>query len=101
MEAYVKKIEWHGKPAMLSIGTDITERKQFEETLKQSEEKFRTLFEQNMLAIYLHDVDGNIIDVSTEACSQLGYNRKELPEMSFLILYIQKNLAAICLNRKY
>jgi len=61
---------------------DITERKQAEIALKENEEKFRTLFEQNMLSIYLHDVDGNIIDVNTKACSQLGYSREELLEMS-------------------
>ena len=61
---------------------DITERKQAEIALKENEEKFRTLFEQNMLSIYLHDVDGNIIDVNTKACSQLGYSLEELLEMS-------------------
>ncbi|UMZ72967.1 PAS domain S-box protein [Natranaerofaba carboxydovora] len=59
----------------ISFQTDVTKR-------IESEEKFRTLFEQNILSIYLHDFEGNIIDVNNEACSQLGYSYNELIEMT-------------------
>ena len=38
-------IEWEGKPATLNFLTDITRRKQAEEALRKTEEKFRTVIE--------------------------------------------------------
>lgn len=37
LEVYVKKVKWRGIPAMLSIATDITERKQAEEVLRKKQ----------------------------------------------------------------
>jgi len=42
----VALISWEGKPASLCLAADITELKQAEEALKQSEEKYRHLFER-------------------------------------------------------
>ncbi len=43
---YVKKVDWYGKPALFSIGTDLTERKLFEESLLASEANLRSLNEE-------------------------------------------------------
>ncbi|MEW6237542.1 MAG: PAS domain S-box protein [Candidatus Omnitrophota bacterium] len=47
-----------------SIGTiqDITERKQAEETLRQSEERYRQFFEQDLTGVLISSVDGRIVD---------------------------------------
>ncbi len=55
MMVHVKKIHWAGKPAILSIGTDITKRKLTEKILKESEEKLNTLFETMNEMVVLHD----------------------------------------------
>ncbi len=82
-----------GRPyGVLGITRDITERKQAEEALKESEEKYRTLFDQNLLAIYLHDFEGNIFDVNNQACLLLGYSYEELLEMSvFDFIYTKES----------
>ncbi len=76
----------------ISFQMDVTERIEKEKQIRRSEEKFKTLFEQNVVAIYLHDVKGNILDVNDEACSQLGYTRQELLKMTVLDLHRDEEL---------
>jgi len=84
-------IAWHntvlwdeqGRPTgILSSGDDVTARKQVEGALRASEDKFRSLFNQSMEGIYLHDFEGCILDVNQVACSQSGYSREELLQRS-------------------
>lgn len=56
---------------------DITERKQAEAQVRESEEKYRSLFNQSTEGIYLHDLEGHILDVNEMACLQSGYSREE------------------------
>jgi PAS domain S-box-containing protein len=44
------------------VTTDITERKQSEETLRKSEERFKLIFEYAPDAYYLNDLKGNFLD---------------------------------------
>ncbi len=61
---------------------DITERHAAEQALRQSEERFRKLFDFASDAVFLHDIDGKFIDVNRTACERLGYSRDELLTMS-------------------
>ncbi len=65
----------------LLVITDITERVRMEQALRESEERYRTLFEQANDAIFLEASDDRIVDVNHRACELLGYSRDELLKM--------------------
>ncbi len=61
-----------------NIGADITELKRAQESISKSENRFRQLVEYIPDALFLHDIDGKILDVNQSACKSLGYTREEL-----------------------
>ncbi len=61
---------------------DITQRKQAEHALRESEKRFRQLFEQSVDALFVHDATGRVVDCNSEACRSLGYSREELLSLS-------------------
>lgn len=67
--------------AIEGIARNITKRKQAEEALKESEERYRTLYNQLDDAIFIHDQEGNILDVNQAACDRLGYSYDEFRHM--------------------
>jgi PAS domain S-box-containing protein len=58
------------------------ERKRMEQALRESEGKYRVLFETAKDAIFLSDVTGKFVDVNSAACESLGYNKEELLKLS-------------------
>ena len=62
--------------------SDITKRKFAEQALRESEEKYRVLFETAKDAIFLSDLTGKFVDVNSAACESLGYNKEELLKLS-------------------
>lgn len=76
------KIAWKGRPATFNLLSDITERKQSEDALKVSEEKYRLLFENAVEAILV------IQDAQIKICNPMtsiltGYSQEELTKMKF------------------
>lgn len=62
---------------------DITEWKHAEEVLKESEERYRALFDRSLDFIYIHDFEGNFLDANAAALNLLGYERAEIPSLNF------------------
>ena len=72
-----------GKPKLLTaICIDVTQTKNLELTLRESEEHFRALFEQTAVGIALLDLGGRYIQVNDRFCDITGYSREELLRMT-------------------
>lgn len=63
---------------LLGVLTDITFRKRAEEQLKESEERFRTTFEQAGVGICHLALGGTLIRINRRFCDILGYTQDEL-----------------------
>lgn len=75
-------IDYQGEPCTLSTHHDITERKGMEERLRESEEKFRLIFEHAVESILV--VQDNRIQICNSMTQTLtGFNEKELLLMPF------------------
>ena len=67
---------------MQSFVTDITRKKAAEQALRESEEKYRHLFELESDAIFLIDKEsGNILEVNESAVDMYGFSREALLRM--------------------
>jgi PAS domain S-box-containing protein len=56
---------------------DITERKQAEDALRESEEKYRSLYRNSAIGIFHSSFEGKFIDVNPSLAKMLGYNSPE------------------------
>ena len=66
-------LPYHGRSIRISVLSDITEQKQGEEKLKQSEERFRHLFENNLAAVFRSEVGGGLVEVNQALADIFGY----------------------------
>jgi PAS domain S-box-containing protein len=71
----------------LCIARDITERKRIEETVKESERKYRNIFENAQDVFYQASLTGILMDVSPSVENHLGYKREELIGYSVRNIY--------------
>ena len=72
-----------GRRALGGMSLDITERAEAEETIRQSEARYRELFEQNPLPSWIYDTrDLKILDVNEAAVIHYGWSREEFLELS-------------------
>ncbi|NTW84044.1 MAG: PAS domain S-box protein [Chlorobiaceae bacterium] len=71
-----------GHPFLVGIGTDTTERKESEQRLKESEERFRKFFEMHTAAMLLVDLENNdILDANSSAVQFYGWKHEQLCRM--------------------
>jgi PAS domain S-box-containing protein len=61
----------------IHISTDITERKKYERALIDSEQKYRTLFEESKDVVYISTPEGKFIDINRAGVELFGYDSKE------------------------
>lgn len=70
---------------------DITEVKMMEKALRESEEKYRTLFEDSKNPIWTTNREGIIIDANQSAAELLGFEKNELIGLNVNSLYIDSS----------
>jgi PAS domain S-box-containing protein len=72
-----------GRRLVISTALDITDRKQYEEALRQSQAQFRATFAQAAVGIAHVSLDGHWLRVNQKLCEILGYSVAELTECTF------------------
>ena len=68
----------------ITLCEDIGERKQAQEALRKSEERWRSVFENSAIGVALTDLDGRFLTVNHAYEKMLGYTEEELRGLSFL-----------------
>ncbi|MBW2980073.1 PAS domain S-box protein [Candidatus Woesearchaeota archaeon] len=63
---------------LLGFFRDITERREVEEELRESQRRFRQFFEDNPEYCYMISTEGNILDINQRALDALGYTKEEI-----------------------
>lgn len=72
---------------VVGIARDITERKRFENAIKDSEERFRQFFENEPGYCYIISPEGKILNSNMAAAKAMGYSKSELNGKYLLSLY--------------
>lgn len=75
-----------GNESYLHISRDITEAKMAETLIKQSEEKFRDIFNNSSDAIFITDLEGNYLEVNSKTLQRSGFSRDEYLRRNMLQL---------------
>ena len=65
------------KPAVLGVLTDISQRKQIEREIRESEAKYHTLFESMRQGVFYQAADGTVLDVNPAALELAGLSRED------------------------
>ncbi len=72
------RIDYQGRDSILALVRDVSQRHQSENAIKESENKYHTLFDSAADAIELLDPSGKIIDCNQAYNGMLGYAREEV-----------------------
>ncbi|WP_054401771.1 PAS domain-containing protein [Paenibacillus solani] len=80
------------KKEIISIARDISERKLMEFKLKESEQRYRSLFEYNPSAVYSMNLDGDYLTANKNLQELTGYSLDELIGMYFGPIVAEKDI---------
>jgi diguanylate cyclase (GGDEF)-like protein/PAS domain S-box-containing protein len=83
VEAVGSTVIFNGKPALMAIGSDITEKKNLQQQLTINEQRYKSLFEYHSDAVYSLDLEGKFTSVNKASESISGYRPDELLHKHF------------------
>ena len=78
IQLHGSRITLEGEPAVIGAELNVTERLERERQLKESNETYASLFHGINDAIFVHNLDGEIVAVNETAMERLGYSEAEL-----------------------
>ena len=85
-EVTVNHLSFAGREYICSFARDMTERKRAEASLRESEERYRALFERSLDCVYVHDLEGRFLDANAAVLGLLGYDLDEIRSLTFASL---------------
>jgi diguanylate cyclase (GGDEF)-like protein/PAS domain S-box-containing protein len=84
-----RRIMVEGKPHVLAIGIDFTDVHAAETLRRESEKRFRDIFESATEGILIQAAsDGSFVDVNPRVCEMFGYSREEFLALDPLLLSV-------------
>jgi PAS domain S-box-containing protein len=83
VEISARNVEIEGLKYFQYICRDITERKLTELILRESEERFRKIFEESPFGIVMTGKDLGIIRANNAFCNMVGYKEEDLISLTF------------------
>lgn len=92
-------VTYQGRPAVIVTAVDITRRKLAEETLKESERKYRSIFDSFIDLYYATDMKGIITELSPSLTPLTGYTQEELIGRDVFVVYSSPELRKDLLKR--
>jgi PAS domain S-box-containing protein len=101
VDNYSKTINYNGRPADLATMVDVTEKVLAEKRIKESEERYRTLFDNTPFSIVIFDSNGTIIDFNSSTERLFGYKRDELVGLHYSALSTYNKEQIPKINKRY
>ena len=68
------------------LANQLTERQHMTEALRHSEEQSRLIVESALDAIFIEDIEGQVLDCNEFACKMFGYTKSEMLQLTVLDL---------------
>lgn len=88
-------------PVMLTLIRDVTERKKAEKRLRESEQKYRGLFECTTDGIIVLDARGEILDVNKKTLELLGLEEKDVINNNLLSMGVLTSESLSIVTRQF
>lgn len=79
---------------MTGLCIDVTTQKEIQRRAQQAESRYQALIEQAGSALFVHDLEGRLLEVNRQTCETLGYSRDELLQMTLRDISASFDLAA-------